>query len=161
MRIIALDLASTTGFAVGATTGPADDSGSLDFRLGKGAGKCTGKSFYDFYEWLDDLIQAQLIIFQEPITLVYERPLCNFYNTVRVAHGFATVVQMLEGKYLDKGVVCTNVPPTSIKKFWTGNGRADKKLMLATAREQYPQCGGHDQADALAILHFWQEVYDG
>ena len=85
--------------------------------------------------------------------------MCNFYNTVRVAHGFATVVQMMEGKY--KSVVCTNVPSTSIKKYWTGSGRADKELMLATAREHYPDCGGHDEADALAILHFWQEVYDG
>ena len=167
MRIIALDLASTTGFAYGGHTGMTDYSGALNLRLEqkseKDKGKFTGKSFRNFYLWLDDVIQSELLVYPgEPITIVYERPsLRPMWHTQRIAHGLAGMVEMLEGKYAHKGVVCTNVPPKGIKKFFTGAGNADKELMLVTAREIYPDCVDDNEADAIALFHYWQAVYNG
>ena len=158
MRIISLDLASTTGFAYGDSTGPADYSGSIDLRVG---GKMNGESFCGFFEWLDDIIQSELMIYGEPITIAYERPSSRpMWHTLRIHHGLAGIIQMLEGHYKGQ-VVCTNVPPKSIKKFFTGKGNADKELMLVTAREQYPDCVDDNEADAIALYHFYQEVYNG
>jgi hypothetical protein len=136
-----------------------DYSGNIDFRLG---GKFIGESFHNFYEWLDDLIQAELLVYpDEKLTIVYERPGSRpHWHTLRIAHGMAGIVEMLEGKYSKQGVVSTNVPPKGIKLFFTGTGSADKELMTTVAREVYPECSGHDEADAIALYHYWQEVYN-
>jgi len=160
MRVIALDLASVTGFAVGSSC-RVESSGHLDCRLGKGTGKFTGESFYDFYRWLSNLIEEQLGRHKEIITLIYERPLCNFYNTVRIAHGLAAIVQMMEGSYLDEVIVNTDVPPATIKKYWTGSGRADKADMIAQAQREGYDVTDDNEADAIALYHYSQEVLFG
>lgn len=53
----------------------------------------------------------------------------------------------------------TFVPPRSVKKYWTDNGNADKKLMLAWAERRYPEMHISDDniADALALAHMGAE----
>lgn len=47
------------------------------------------------------------------------------------------------------------VPPATLKLYWTGNGNAPKPVMLAKARERYPnlEIRNHNTADALALAH--------
>lgn len=43
------------------------------------------------------------------------------------------------------------IAPASLKKDATGNGRADKHMMLRAARELWPECPNHDLADAYHL----------
>ncbi|MCC3262572.1 hypothetical protein LLE87_30850, partial [Paenibacillus polymyxa] len=42
----------------------------------------------------------------------------------------------------------------TIKKFWTGNGNADKETMTAQAKARGYRPESDNDADALAILHW-------
>jgi crossover junction endodeoxyribonuclease RuvC len=47
------------------------------------------------------------------------------------------------------------VAPTTLKKWATGNGRADKKAVRTAAEALYPELGmkTYDEADALILAH--------
>ena len=58
-------------------------------------------------------------------------------------------------KLFDHGIPTVIVPPTSLKKFATGNGGASKKKMIESAYAQYGVTTENDNlADAVALAMF-------
>ncbi len=90
------------------------------------------------------------------------------YKTLKVCiEGFSfgsrgrglTGLAELRGVLLDHMADLTNdiqeVPPASLKQFFTGSGKASKEDMLAAALEHGFDCGkDHNQADAYALAQW-------
>jgi Holliday junction resolvasome RuvABC endonuclease subunit len=51
------------------------------------------------------------------------------------------------------------VPPSSLKKYLTGRGNADKDLMLSTATRRFDRVLNNDEADALALWAMAMDAY--
>lgn len=154
-RIIALDLGSTTGIAWG--TGPRpQDHEFVDF-VGKGS--FSPFSFYKFHIHLEILIKDSFRLSKETIQLVIEKPNARMpgYAGVRVHFGMLGVALALEGKY-NSQVISHVVPALTVKKFWTGSGRAKKPDMIAQAQREGYDVTDDNEADAIALYHYSQEV---
>jgi len=54
----------------------------------------------------------------------------------------------------------TIVPPTVLKKYWTGKGTASKDDMLAAAKIKNSSITNHNIADAYALAHYLEENND-
>ena len=154
-RIIALDLGSTTGVAWGDGNRP-DGSEFIKFT---GKGGFNPESFYNFYIYLNQLIQYKLRTSGHDVKLVIEKPNANMpgYAGVRVHFGMLGVALALEGRYSDR-VTSHVVPALTIKKYWTGSGRAKKPDMIAQAQREGYDVTDDNEADAIALYHYSQEV---
>ena len=155
MRIIALDLGSTTGIACG--NGPRPDESEFIKFTGKGG--FTPKCFYAFYKYLDYTIATTIRLGEGEIQLVIEKPNAHMpgYAGVRVHFGMLGVALMLEGRYGDR-VTSHLVPALTIKKYWTGSGRAKKADMIAEAQKRGYDIVDDNQADSVALYVYAQEV---
>lgn len=56
---------------------------------------------------------------------------------------------VMKNKLLLEDAVYVVAPPSMIKSFATDNGNASKPMMVDAAREFWPECPTHDQADAF------------
>jgi crossover junction endodeoxyribonuclease RuvC len=141
MRILALDLASHTGWAFG-------DGGNLVVSGTHSFKPCMtdyGHLAHAFGLWLADMVTTY-----EPHMLVSERV---------VHRGASTVPLMcLFGKTQEVGFIRElqrrEVNPVHLKKWATGNARAKKAAMVEWAQHQGYWPKSHDEADALALLHY-------
>lgn len=53
------------------------------------------------------------------------------------------------------------VPPSTLKKWVTGKGNADKKAMVAAVRRKWKvQTSNNDECDAIALLNFGAFYYE-
>lgn len=75
-----------------------------------------------------------------------------------IAHGASRSVLKTVGANIQarmatyhNDMVCFTIPPTSLKKAFTGNGRASKKDMINQALTNYGQKFQNDIADAVAL----------
>jgi len=153
-RVLALDLATKTGFALlanGVLT-----SGAVDF---KRYGGCkskpadhTGQAYLNFQRWLRDRIQTD-----KPEAVAYEEPMgyMKSASATNVLHGFRGIV-MLEAAR--SGLKVCGYPQPSVKKHATGKGNAKKPAMVAWARRTCGACRDENEADALAVLHLHLSV---
>lgn len=156
-RIIALDLGSTTGVAFG--DGPRPDGSEFVKFTGKGG--FTPESFYKFYKYLNSHIKGAHKFHDEDIQLVIEKPNAHMpgYAGVKVHFGMLGVALLLEGRY--PRVTGHVVPALTIKKFWTGSGRAKKPDMIAEAVKRDYNIVDDNEADAIALYHYSQEILFG
>lgn len=150
MKILALDLATKTGWALlanGITT-----SGVIGVANGmkKADDKHPGKPFASFQKWIHPIV-----LFERPDVIVYEEVYrwmsshaANCYNGYR-----ATMLAeaWMSGAY---SIPCIGYSPPSIKKHFTGHGHAKKADMIAEAERRWPSLEIIDdnQVDAIAIL---------
>lgn len=149
-RLLALDLATVTGWAVqasGVTT-----SGSQSFaRYGGCKSKPadhTGASFAMFRRWLHETIRTD-----KPEVIVYEEVMR--WMSASSAHAFGGFRALMLEAACIHSLPCVGYKPKQVKKFWTGNGNADKDVMVAETRRRFPDLDLTDdnEADATAILH--------
>jgi crossover junction endodeoxyribonuclease RuvC len=150
VTVLALDLATTCGFAILRTDGTIE-SGAQRFgpRVVKGEKEAEGMRWVKFRAWLVELHQRH-----EFKTIAYEE--VNFIGgpggtyAVQVYGGFVAVMQhFCEGyriPYSPHGVPV-------IKKAWTGKGNARKEDMVARCRELGFKPEDDNEADAIALLH--------
>lgn len=151
-RILALDCATATGWAV--QFDGAMESGVQRFDLKRG--ESPGMRFIRFRQWLNELMERT-----RPELVVYERPE-RFRSgaAVDVCVGMTTRVQEIAAQ---RGVEYCPVGPTTVKKHATGNGNADKDAMIVAAAEWMGQHiedwlaalkepGRDNEADAICIL---------
>ena len=152
--IVALDLATLTGFAYGP-----GDTGELPM-LGSVRMPSTGDDlgrFLRFYrDWLTGMLSEV-----EPTILIYESPVLHNSTslmTVRKLNGLCGMTEVVAGdlnlayrKNGDAEIELAEVSPTSVKKALTGNGRAEKDDMIRAARLYglNPACS--DEADAFGV----------
>lgn len=67
---------------------------------------------------------------------------------------------MIKLQAVHEGMKLLIVPPASLKMFATGNGLADKPMVMAAVARQWPGvvCADDNQADAVALYHFAEAV---
>lgn len=153
MRILALDLAACTGWATRSRSGEVF-SGVLDLSLGDDH---PGARSLRVRGVLRDLATRH-----DPDLIVWER-------IVQAGRGggsaaattglYSLETQLVEVAFVT-GAETLTVMPSSLKKFATGDGRADKARMVLEARKKWPGWtpATHDEADARWVL-LWAEQH--
>ena len=142
MNILALDLGTTTGWAL--FSPPAVTvSGTWGLKPGRFDGG--GMRFVKFKSRLNELHAAtsiQRVYFEE----------VRRHRGTDAAHVYGGLMATLTAWCEENKVPYEGVPVGEIKKNWTGKGNADKDAMIAEARRRGYEVIDDNEADALAIL---------
>ena len=168
--IVALDLGSRSGWAMAPLAavaawpaGNADPKAWEDFRKAAGKQVLLGSNSLaggttDLGKHLSalDSLVSDLVTIHAPAALVWEAPLVSGSHSGGLAaikafgaHGLASLIA--HRRQLAEGAMHVS----TVKKAWTGDGRAKKPMMIQTARLHgfdTPKLDEH-AADALAVLH--------
>lgn len=147
-RILALDLATLTGYALSGDDGHACEAGTMrcENKRGDWPGTRWG-ILYDFLKRLRKFDSYRKIYFEEPFAMPMRR------SGIGVGFKFSAVVELFcvqQSPIID----CVSVPPSVIKKFATGKGNAKKEQMLAAAQKIWDDVTDHNEADALWLLAY-------
>lgn len=145
VNVLALDLGTTTGWAV-ATRDGRQRSGSMRLDPKKLGGN--GRRWIAFREWLTATAREAggvQVVYVEDV----RRHVSNL--SARVYCGY---LAMLEAWCAANNVRMELVGVGTIKKAFTGNGRADKDAMVIEARCRGFTVDDDNHADALAILAY-------
>lgn len=150
MNILALDLGTKTGWALHVRGGQVS-SGTLN--CSAKASETAGQRWLNFRHHLAEMKRAAGEIHAVYYELVMAHGTKDQPNTLaaHVYGGFEAHLQLwctLNNVRLECASVAT------IKKHWTGNGRAKKADMMAQARERGFRPCDDNEADALAILGY-------
>jgi Holliday junction resolvasome RuvABC endonuclease subunit len=145
--LLALDLGTKMGWAT------LDDvcgvlvvnSGVENFKPTRFAS--TGMRYAMFGKWLRSLGGVNHVVFEE----------VRRHAGVDAAHAYGGFMAILQTFCEENGVDYNAVPVGTIKKFWTGKGNAKKEKMIAEANSRGFDVADDNEADALALLHYWQE----
>ena len=147
MKLLALDLSSHTGWAVGE-----HDAVPLfnTWHLAK-TGEDVGRFIGDYDEQLNAAIDLE-----RPDRLVFEAPLMlgggtSTLATTRKLMGLASHTEFVCHR---RGIVCREANVSTVKKFWTGSGRAKKPDMIAAAQRFGHAVRNDNEADALAVWSY-------
>lgn len=150
--ILALDLGTTTGWALRDRTGHIT-SGTVCFRPQRFEGG--GMRFLRFKRWLAELKQCaegiDLVVFEE----------VRRHAGVDAAHAYGGFLASLTAWCEHHGIPYQGVPVGMIKKHATGKGNASKDEMLASIRARGHQPADDNEADALALLYCAIETQEG
>lgn len=142
-RILALDLGTTTGWAITSSTGLIS-SGSQSFKPTRFEG--AGMRFLKFKRWLTEMkgdgIDA--VFFEE----------VRRHMGVDAAHAYGGFMAHLTAWCEHHCIPYQGIPVGTIKRHATGKGNADKDAMIAAARVKGHQPADDNEADALALLYF-------
>ena len=141
-RILALDLGTTTGWAVGYPGNVMSGVWNLKPQRFEGG----GMRFVRFHEHLHKLVQA--LGFHE---VVFEE--VRAHKGVDAAHVYGGLMATLTRWCEETGTPYAGVPVGEIKKYWTGKGNANKSQMIAAAEALGFKPVDDNEADALALLH--------
>lgn len=143
--ILALDLGTTTGWALRDRTGRIT-SGSQSFKPQRFEGG--GMRFLRFKRWLTELkAHAEGID-----ALVFEE--VRRHVSTDAAHAYGGFLATLTAWCEHHGVPYQGVPVGTIKKHVTGKGNASKDEMMAAMRARGYLPTDDNEADALALLHW-------
>lgn len=145
-KVLALDLATRTGWAIRSFDG-SFASGVTPFLQTTNPGDRWDR----FSMWLDAWGDGH------PDMIVYERPLLHHVSgaSSELAFGFSTRVQEFGARRKIKTIPIHNM---TLKKWATGDGRADKKKMILFARAWKLDVQDDNEADALHLLHYALKV---
>lgn len=150
--ILALDLGTTTGWAVRTFDGLIT-SGTASFRPGRFDGG--GMRYLRFTNWLTEIDRLS-----GPIGAIYFEEVRSHAGT-DAAHIFGGLMATLTSWGELRGVPYQGVPVGTIKRHWTGKGNAPKQAMIAAARARGFAPADDNEADALAILHWALDTRGG
>lgn len=145
LTVLALDLGTTTGWAV-ATREGRQKSGS--FRLDPAKLGGNGRRWIAFREWLTATAREA-----GGVQAVYFEQVRNHTGTT-AAHVYGGYMAMLEAWCAANNIPMHGVAVATAKKHWTGNGRAKKPEMIAEAERRGIKVIDDNHADALAILAY-------
>ena len=145
MKIVALDLSLTrSGFATSE-----DYSGVLRPPKGYDAGMLR----------LGWIREAVLAIAEDADLVVVEG--YSYGSKGRAVVNIGELGGVIRLAFYDAGIPYVEVPPSSLKRFATGKGNADKDSVLAAAIRRLDYDGHyHDEADALFLLEMARTHYD-
>ena len=157
MNILALDLGTHCGWAL--LTHGRIESGVQIFDVKRG--ESPGMRFLRFRRWLEEMTAHA----RTPVNLVvYEQPHHRGGAATEVAVGFSTRVQE---QCAAVSIEHAAVHSATLKKFTTGDGRADKAAMLHHAMSRgwlnHGTSGGcgEDEVDAVCVLRWAMETIVG
>lgn len=139
MTILALDIASVTGWAISPQL-----YGTWNCKTLKD--ESVGMKLLRFKAKLREVVELE-----KPELIVYERPAGAHGNSL--IHE-AKMIGIVEAYCEEKGIEYKAYSAKEIKKFGTGSGSASKNLMVEKAKDRYGYMGFDDnEADALHLLH--------
>ena len=154
MRILALDLGATTGWAV-IVGNKVRWHGQVLFKGDR------AQRFVTFRDWLIYHITGWCGVVENGIDvngcgkacLIFERPFSRGLAATRSLWGMAGIAEEVA---LDEyKVACLDIVPSTIKKWATGNGRASKDNMIVAAEAlihySVPEPLGEHEADAIIL----------
>lgn len=141
-RILAFDLASSTGWAY-------DSASGLQFGEKKFVGHAPEK-FVQFNQWLDTFPEKRIGL------IAYEKPHFRGYPATFLLVGFATRVEEFAYR---RGIKCVGLHSGTMKLHITGSGRAEKTDVIAAVKKRFKidKALGDDEADALSCLAYAQD----
>lgn len=141
--ILALDLGTKCGYAVRRRDG-AISYGTAVFT--PRASWSPGQRWLRFRRWLSEVIESEQVH-----VIAYERVVFGHSSASAsdVYGGFKALVEMAADAHRCE---LMEVPVPTVKKSWTGSGKADKTAMVAEARRRGFSPDTADAADALAVL---------
>ncbi|PTN01254.1 hypothetical protein C8N32_11544 [Rhodovulum imhoffii] len=143
--LLALDLGTTTGWALRAADGLIT-SGTVSFRPSRYDGG--GMRYVRFRAWLERLATDA-----GPIGAIHFEEVRRHVGT-DAAHVFGGLLATLTAWAETAGVPYQGVPVGTIKRHATDKGNAPKEAMIAAARARGFSPADDNEADAIAIL-FW------
>ena len=150
MRILALDLGSTTGWAI---SGSPPLTGRWEVRAGNG--ESPGMRLIRFRADLNRILEA----YPDLKLLVVEKVHVR-YATAALSLG--ELVGRVKEWAAEKGIELTWVPASTVKKFATGRGQADKAAMMAAATAKgWFYHGDDNEADARWLLEYAEQEIVG
>ena len=149
--ILALDLGTTTGWALRGSDGNIT-SGSESFRPQRFEGG--GMRFLRFKRWLTELKAVtggiDALHFEE----------VRRHVSTDAAHAYGGFLATLTAWCEHHQIPYQGVPVGTIKKHATGKGNASKDEMVASARARGHAPADDNEADALALLHWAVHHHD-
>ena len=143
--ITALDLGTTTGFAMCDNSGKIT-SGTASFKTGRFEGG--GMPYLRFKRWLTDL-KATL----GDIDAIYFEEV-RAHKGVDAAHKYGGFVAHLSAWCEHHGIPYSGIPVGTIKKHITGRGNADKQSVITAVKNKGFAPIDDNEADSLALLDF-------
>ena len=150
--ILALDLGSTTGWAV-RNSRCRILHGTAEFRPTRFEGG--GMRYLRFGKWLEQTLDVT-----GGIDAVYFEEVRRHAGT-DAAHVFGGFLATLSAWCEENSIPYSGVPVGTIKRFATGKGNADKQAMIAAMRERGFEPANDNEADAIAILLWALETNGG
>lgn len=148
--ILALDLGTTTGWALRDRTGRIT-SGSQSFKPQRFEGG--GMRYLRFGRWISEIqtsvSELQFLYFEE----------VRRHASTDAAHAYGGFLATLTAWCEHHGIPYQGVPVGTIKKHVTGKGNASKDEMMVAMRARGYQ-PADDEADALALLHWAIQHHD-
>ncbi len=149
--ILALDLGTTTGWALRDRTGRIT-SGSQSFKPQRFEGG--GMRYLRFGRWISEIqtsvSELQFLYFEE----------VRRHVSTDAAHAYGGFLATLTAWCEHHGVPYQGVPVGTIKKHVTGKGNASKDEMMAAMRARGYLPTDDNEADALALLHWAIQHHD-
>lgn len=144
--LLALDLATTTGFALRRADGRIE-SGEVSFSLKKDEGQ--GRRYVKFRAWLLEVKQSHPDLGE----LVYEQVMGHGAHNVIAAHVYGGLLATLQAFGEHHQIAYRGIGVSTIKKRFAGAGNATKGDMIAQCRALGFRPAGDNEADAIALLH--------
>ncbi|MBF0453685.1 MAG: hypothetical protein HQL72_02570 [Magnetococcales bacterium] len=143
--ILALDLGSQTGWAI-RQLDSGIVSGTMSFKPSRFEGG--GMAFVRFKGWLDEIQE-----YSGPIDRIVFEEVRRHAGTT-AAHVYGGFLAHLTAWAEARDIPYQGVPVGTIKKSATGKGNAGKDAIIQAMEELGHQPVDHNEADALAILHW-------
>lgn len=107
-------------------------------------------------QWLRHNIRAAIISYDIDMMAI-ERPFVSRGSAVYLLGGLAF---MAHATAREMHIPRAEFSPASVKKFFTGNGKAKKGDMIKIARHKGYDITNSDEADAVAVMMMAQSVYE-
>ena len=136
MNILALDIATKTGWATTTSSGVWD--------LKPNRGESSGMRVVRFKSKVKELLEIESIDL-----VVYERPAGQHKLSIMVA---SEMIGVLMDLCLERNINYASYSAGEIKKFATGKGNASKSMMVEKAKEKFGEIIDDNHADALFLL---------
>lgn len=145
---LGLDLATKTGYAILDSSGKHITSGVWKFTL-----KADEDERHSLQAFRNQLSQIQKT-YPQINAIFFEK--VDFCVTMLAYRKHCMLVAVLELFSLDLNLPIIPVAVGTLKKYATGNGRADKKQMIDRAEKAFPDVEFQDDnhADAMLIAHW-------
>ena len=143
MKILALDLATQTGWASEGSGSVA--SGTIGFKGGRYEGG--GMRFLRFGNWLKEIIELE-----KPEIVYFEE--VRRHMSTDAAHVYGGLLAVMTAQLEKWQIPYVGIPVGTIKKVATGKGNASKDEMVEAAKARWPDqnIADNNVADALWIL---------
>lgn len=156
MFILGLDFATKTGVAFGQAGAPASRIQTETWSLPSGDADDVGPIMHAMRTKLEDRLMrgVELVVFEAPFTARHKNALGRWVeapNQTRRGYGFAAVCE--EAAYA-RGIPCLEIVTVTLKKEFSGSGRAKKPDMVLAAKRRGFIVENDHEADACGCwLH--------